>query len=164
MRETVKEVTLTIDDKDFIFRITKMDALNGSGLAKFGIEKLLPAFGRIKDVIAIGENDDTSNSEALAQAKTEKVLQMIPELLSTVSETDLIELEKKCLRTVECKMPAGWIQVYNGKHFTIPELEYDVMNTLMLCYMVLEFNVAGFFGGKSLGSVLGLQASPQPNA
>ena len=162
MRETVKEVTLTLDEKDFIFRITKMDALKGSGLVKFVMEKLLPAFSQLQDVLKLGDGEEEGNPDEIAMKKTETILKMIQELLGTISETDLIELEKKCLQTVECKMPAGYIPVFNGKHFSIPELEYDVVSVLMLCYNVLEFNVAGFFGGRSLASLLKLPAtSPQ---
>ena len=164
MRETIREVTLKLEEQDYVFRLNKMDALQGGLLAKFLMEKVLPGVQKLQNLLAVSDEESKEDADALAKQKTDSIFSAIPELLANISDDDLMNLEKKCLATVECKMPAGWIPVFNGKHFNIPDLEYDVLNTLLLCYHVLEFNVSGFFPGRGLASILNLPVTPPQNA
>ena len=166
MRETIKEITLEVDGEEMTFRIKKMDALRGSGLLKFAIETLLPAMNKVQNIFEDDNNEEVQaeteeEKERIIKEKTEervqKLMATIPEVLSQISEDDLINLEKKCLKTVECRMPAGWITVLVGENFSVPALAYDTIAVLMLTYRVIEFNLSGFFEGRSLASLPSLQ-------
>ena len=165
MRDITKEVTLTLEgDKEMTFVITKMDAFSGASLMKFVTEKLLPAVGEVQDALVIKEGENTDNEDELVKQRVQNIMPMISKFLGSISDEELIKLEKTCLRTVKCKMPAGYQQVLIGDSFGIQELEYDIANTLLLCYYVIEYNTQGFFGGKHLGSLLNRLNTSQPGA
>ena len=153
MREITKEVKHTVDGREMTFQITKMNALHGTYLMKFCAEKILPAFAKMKDIFMSepeeGKTDDEINAE-----RTEKVISILPEILASLSEDDLMKLETRCLQTVRAVLPAGLQPVMIGSNFGISELEYDIITALVLCYEVIEFNLGGFFGENSLGSLL----------
>ena len=160
MRMITKEVTHTIDEKECLFKITKMDALRASYLLKFVLEKLMPVISKIQTVMGTETKEDDTVEE-VATARTNEILQFIPEVLATLSEDDIFGLMRRCLRTVEMKLPAGWQPVIVGDEFGVEELEYDTMTSLILCYEVIDFNTESFFGGKSLTSLLS-QLNTQP--
>lgn len=162
MRETTKEFTRKIGDKDMRFQIRKMDALKGSCLLKFVIEKLLPLFKGAQDIFA--EPEEGKTEQEVIIDRTASVMEIIPKALESISEEELIKFEKSCLQTVDVAFPAGWQPVVIGDSFGVDELEYDVINVLLLCYDVVEFNFGGFFGGKGLSSLLPLQASSPSDA
>ena len=164
MREITKEVTLEIEGNEMTFVITKMNAFNGAYLMKFVTERLLPAVGELQDAMVIKDSEKGENEEELVKKRVQNILPMISKFLESISEEDLIKLEKNCLKTVQCKMPAGLQNVLNGDSFCIPELEYDVMNVLLLCYYVIEYNTQGFFGEKRLGSLLNRVGTSLPSA
>lgn len=160
MREITKEVKHEVEGKEFIFQITKMNALKGTYLVKFVTEKLIPVFTQLQGIFQAPDKDadgkDLSEEEQqkIVEQRTEEVLQMIPKALEALSEEELTGLIERCLQTVQVMMPAGWQPVMIGHNFGVEELEYDIMTTLLLCYEVIEFNLGSFFGGKSLGSFL----------
>ena len=164
MREITKEVTLEVEGKEMTFVITKMNAFNGAYLMKFVTERLLPAIGELQDAFVIKDGELEKGEEEIVKERVQNVMPMISKFLESISEEDLIKLEKSCLRTVQCKMPAGLQNVLNGDSFGIPELEYDVANTLILCYYVIEYNTQGFFAGKHLGSFLNKVGTFLPSA
>ena len=163
MREITKQVTLELDGKEMTFEIKKMDAFSGTYLMKFVTEKLLPAVGEVQDAFVI-KNADEENQEEVVKERVQNVLPLISKFLESISEEELVKLEKNCLKTVKCLMPAGKQPVLVGDNFAIPELEYDTSSVLILCYYVIEFNAQGFFAGKHLGSLLSKFATSQPGA
>ena len=150
MREITKEVTHTFDGNEITFQITKMDALRGTWLMKFCIEKVLPLFNKLKDVFSQDTDEEKSPEELdrLAKERAEQVIAILPEVLASLSEDDILTLEKRCLSTVKAVVPGGLHPVFSGEHFGLEELEYDIMTTLVLCYEVIEFNLGSFFGGS----------------
>ncbi len=147
MREITKEVVHSFDGEDITFQITKMDALRGTWLMKFCVEKILPLFNKLRDVFA-QEPDDSKTDEELAKERTEQIIAILPDVLASLSEDDVLTLEKRCLSTVKAVVPGGLHPVLSGDHFGLEELEYDIMTTLVLCYEVIEFNLGSFFGGS----------------
>lgn len=161
MRETVKSVFHEVEEEKCEFQIHKMDALQGACLLKFVTEKLVPLIGGVQEIFEKTEGDD---QDAVIKDRTEKIMKIIPKALESISDKELIDFEKRCLRTVEIKKPAGWQPVMIGDDFGVDELAYDPLTALVLCYDVVEFNFGGFFGGKGLASVLPLPNSSQQNA
>lgn len=165
MRDITKEVVLTLEgDKEMTFVITKMDAFSGASLMKFVTEKLLPAIGEVQDALVIKEGENLDNESELVKERVQSVMPMISKFLESISDEELVRLEKSCLKTVKCKMPAGYQPVLIGDSFGIPELEYDPINVLLLCYYVIEYNAQGFFAGKHLGSLLSKLNTSLPGA
>jgi len=155
MRITTKEVKHEVDGQEMTFQIKKMDALRGSYLMKFCAEKFLPVLNKAQNMFS--EDEQPKNEEEvqiLAKKRTEEIFTLIPEVLSTMTEEELISFETRCLQTVEVLKPAGWQPVMVGNHFGVEELEDDIKTVLILCYEVVEFNMGSFFGGKSLASLL----------
>ena len=159
MREVTKQVKHEVDGEEMTFQVRKMNALDGSYLMKFCAEKLMPIFSAMKDTFKpVGDDED---EEAVVQARTAEVLNMIPVALASLSRKDLAEFQTMCLNTVDALLPAGWQQIMDGNSFCVEEIEYDAGIALVLCYDVLEFNLGGFFGGKGLSSLLPQQSTQQ---
>ncbi len=162
MRETTKEVIHEVDGEKMVFKIRKMDALRGSYLLKFATEKIIPIFTCLEDVFApISDKDD---KDKIIKARTEKVMRMIPDLLSKLTEDELIYLETRCLQYVDVKLPAGDQPAMVGNNFGVEALETDIMTVLILCYEVMQFNLGSFLAGKNLGSILSRLGISQPTA
>lgn len=154
MRETVKQVKHEVDGVEQTFQIHKMDALRGSYLMKFCTEKFLPLLNDIQSIVTNEKPKDEKDVDRIALAGTEQIISMIPKVLASMSEEELITFEIRCLRTVDMMKPAGWQPVMVGDNWGVEELENDLKTVLLLCYEVVEFNLGSFFGGKSLSSFL----------
>lgn len=161
MREIIKDVTREIDGEKMTFQLRKMNALQATCLLKFVTEKVLPV---IEGTQTIFRNTEDATEEEAIKERSESMMGIIAKALGTISDEELINFEKRCLHTVYVSKPAGWQPVMMGDSFGVDELEYDALNVLSLCYEVVQFNFSGFFDGKSLASILPLQASSQPNA
>ena len=127
MRTTEKTITLPFDGHDQSFRLCKMDAFSGACLLKFATEKLLPR---------MSENEDQTRSFAFS------------DILSALSEPDLISLMTRCLSCVDILLPAGPHPVYKDNTFGLPEIETDTELCLHLCWEELLFHLEDFFGGS----------------
>ena len=154
MRVTTKEVKHEVDGQELTFQIKKMDALHGSYLMKFCAEKFLPFLNDAQELFSSEDMQNVEDVDKVAKERTNKVLTLIPKVLSSLTEDELINFEKRCLNTVTVLKPAGWQPVMYGDNFGIEELEDDLMTVLILCYEVVEFNIGSFFGGKRLDSFL----------
>ena len=169
MRETTKQIKFGPEGEEKTYQIHKMNALAGSYLIKFCSEKLLPVYNSIQDIfsksdIEVGEMDEAELEKREAEItnmRVQKVLEMIPEALSRLTEKELTEFEVRCLQTVEVLKPAGWQYVMIGGHFGDEDLEYDIGAVLRLVYEVLVFNSGSFFGGGNLLSLLNSKNSSQ---
>lgn len=153
MRETTKQVVHKIDDKDVTFQIHKMNALEGGVLLKFVAQKIIPIVNNIEGIFA--EPEEGATEEQVAVQRTNLVLELIPKALENISNEELVEFEKGCLRQVDMMMSAGWQPVMTGNDFGVEEIEYDPFIALILCYEVVQFNFSGFFGGKGLNLPFG---------
>lgn len=161
MRETVKKVYHEIDGEKCEFQITKLDALQGGCMLKFVTEKLIPLIGGAQEIFS--STRDIDDEEEAVRQRTDNIMKIIPKALESISDKELIDFEKRCLRTVEINKPAGWQPVMIGDDFGVDEIAYDPIMALTLCYDVVEFNFGGFFGDKGLASVLPLQNSQSQN-
>ena len=170
MRETTKQLTLSVGGEEYTFQIRKMNALAGTGLVKFCAEKLLPVYKQLQSVfqsedIDVSDMDEAAlkaKEEEIAEARTDRLLQMIPEALASLTDDELISFETRCLQTVDILKKAGWQQVMTGKHFSCEEIEYDPATVLRLVYEVLVFNLGSFFGENSFLSFPNSQNSSRP--
>ena len=124
MRITEKEVKHEVDGQELTFQIKKMDALHGSYLMKFVAEKFLPVLNDVQGLFDDGEQKPKNEKEmdAIAKARTEKVLTVIPKALASLTEEELINFEIRCLQTVSVLKPAGWQPVLVGNSFGVEEL------------------------------------------
>ena len=154
MRITTKEVKHEVDGQERTFQIRKMDALHGSYLLKFVTEKFLPMLNDFSSLMSEDLPKDKKDLDKVAAARTEQVIQMIPKVLASMTEEELIGFETRCLQTVDILMSAGWQPVMIGDNFGVEELESDIKTVLILCYEVVEFNMGSFFGGNGLASLL----------
>ena len=152
MREITKTIKHEVDGKEMSFQIRKMDALHGTYLVKFATEKLLPLFAQLQGVFT--PVDDKQDEKAVIENRTKQVLEIIPKALEKLTEDEVINLQRKCLRMVDVLLPAGWQPVMIGDNFGVQELEHDIMLALTLTYDVIEFNLGSFFQGNSLSSIL----------
>jgi len=163
MRETTKKVTHMIEEKEYTFRVRKLNALDGSFMLKFVAEKLIPLIDSFQSIF-VDHDDDEKNVEAVAEKRTDAVLNVIPKALASISKEELYDFQKQCLNNVDILLEAGYQKVMSGDDFGTEVVEYDPLLALLLCYDVVSFNFASFFGGKGLSSVLKLQNSFQRNA
>lgn len=165
MREIAKTVKHDVDEKETLFQIRKMNALDGSYMLKFVAEKLLPLVGGFQNIFdKPQEGDEEKTADEIAENRTDMLMDMIPKALATISKEELIDFEKQCLRLVDMMKPAGWQPVMMGDFFGVEEVEYDPILALMLCYDVIQFNFAGFFAGRNLASLLNPQGLAKPSA
>lgn len=168
MREIAKQVKHEIDGEEKVFQIRKMNALDGSYLLKFVIEKVMPLIDNIQDVfidfapvVDDGEDEKAAAKalEEVTQKRMAAVTELIPKALASISKEELFDFEKQCLRCVDMMYSAGWQPVMIGDSFGVEEVEYDPIMALVLCFDVVSFNFSGFFAGKGLGSLLSPQNS-----
>ena len=166
MRDIFKEVQLTIDEKEYTFRIQKMDAFTTSGLIKLLTEKLLPAISSLQDMLSVSVPDNATPEELkkITADRTQKILTELPKIMALIPENEFIELEKKCLKSVFVLLPAGPHPVWVNEDFGLEALKYDAMSMMALCFEVVAFNVHGFFGGSSLVSILNRFGIAAPKA
>jgi len=76
--------------------------------------------------------------------------------LASIPEADFLYLQDKCLKVVQVKLPAGWIDVVNDNgSFALQDLEEDGMLLLTLMVHVIIHNLAGFFDGSPLMGLFG---------
>jgi len=159
MRDIVKTVKHEFGEEgakeEMIFQIHKMNALDGAWLIKFVAEKIIPLIDGFKSVFSVtGEIKTEEEMKKATEARAEAITKILPVALASISKEELYSFEKQCLNSVEMMKPAGWQRVMSGDTFGVEEVEYDPILGLVLCYDVIEFNFAGFFGGSGLSSVL----------
>ena len=165
MREMFKDVKIEIDDKEYLFRIKKMDVFSTSGMIKFLVAKIVPGIKSFQEILSddeISENTNEEDVKKISAQRTMMILEELPKIMELVSEKELVDLEKKCLKTVSVVLAAGEHPVFINNEFGLEELEYETAAVLMLCYEVITFNVKGFFGESSLSSALKRLITFQP--
>jgi hypothetical protein len=144
MREKEKVIPLN----GASYRLRKFPAIDGAYFLKLIIEKLIPA---VKVIIAAFPGlSKTLAGEGAAKADKEvsidEMVATVLPVLSSISKQDLAQIMTDCLNRCDKMLPAGPQPVMHGKEFGVPDLEDDIVTCLILCYRVVEFNVAGFFG------------------
>lgn len=138
MRETTKEITLPAGPDGSRWRLRKMNAMDGSWLLKLLLEKLLPE---------------------LKGGADRPLTDLLPGLLSRLSEEEFRRVMTLCLTHTDLSLPAGWTPVMDGSGFAVEAPEYDAPLCLALCWQGLVFNCGGFFGE---GGFLSLRPREDP--
>ena len=165
MRTTTKEVKHDVNGDEMSFQLRKMDALSGTFMMKFCIEKLVPLW-KIAESTFAGQKEDQEerDDEEVAAERTAQFMDMLPKLLEKISMDELISFETMCLQNIFVLKPAGWQQVMVGKNIVIEEIKTDSLMVLLLCFDYVLFEFADFFGGSGLGSILSQKLSSLSNA
>ncbi len=160
MRDTTKNIEIEIDGEKKTFIIQKMDAFTGAFLMKLLTEKVLPSIKSAFDVVN-SENPEDEKAGEISMSKF--LLEILPNLLSSLDEAETKRLMTICLQTVSCVYQAGLQKVLDSNgNFGVPELEYDIAICLKLVYEVFAFNCAGFFEESGLSSILGRLNGSRP--
>lgn len=151
MENTTRILEKVIEVGDKTYRVRKMDALTGSFVMKQLFQNLLPMVGDGQKLIKAIEAaaDDSKGEDGKGLTEDDAVLMAmssLPTLLEKISEDDIRTLMTKALNYTDVSLPAGWMQVMTGSHFSYPDLEYDLMTCLVLCVHCIAFNGSGFFG------------------
>ena len=117
MRETIRDITLTIDGSPTGFRLSKLDAFSGAVLLRLALrlEQKQAAFS-------------------------------ILDLVSSLSEEELRSVMRTCLNHTEVLLPAGPNPVMTGNEWGWPELEHDTVACMTLTVESIAWSLSGFFG------------------
>ena len=117
MRDITKTITMTIAGKNYIFRITKLDAFSGASLLRL-----------------LARNTPENDGE-----------DFFTSVFSSLSEEELRALMTTCLSNAEVKLDAGYQPVMQEGEWSWSELEYDAVNALHLTLKVILWTLEGFF-------------------
>ena len=117
MRTITKNVGLTIDGKNYHFRITKLDAFSGASLLRL-----------------LARNSPENDGE-----------DFFTSVFSALSEEELRALMITCLSNAEVKLDAGYQPIMQQGEWSWSELEYDAVNSLHLTLKVILWTLEGFF-------------------
>lgn len=151
----IREREKTISIGEDTYRLRKFPALSGAYFLKFATEKLMPAVKVFVDILSFGKMKATEENGDKEPMDLESMINAVLPILTSISKEDLAQLMTDCLNHCDKILPAGPQPVMDGNAFGVPDLEYDVVTCLILCYHVIEFNVQGFFGEG------GLRLSPE---
>lgn len=151
MREREKIIPINGES----YRLRKFPAIDGAYFLKLVMEKFVPA---IKVIITTFPGlakslTGKSSEEARNDISIDEMVDALLPILASIKKEDITQIMTDCLNRCDKMLPAGPHPVMHGSEFGIPDLEDDILTCLTLCYRVVEFNVAGFFGeGGSLFS------------
>ena len=160
-RELYTDITLGED----VYRIKKMTAMDGSGLAMFAVSKAIPLLMAAQSVFNFAADEPEkpgkktrgktpqAGEESAESDDILKAIDLIPAILSSISDEERKSILTTCLNNVEKILPAGPHPVMTGKVFTIPELEYDTTTCMVLAIQSIVYNCKGFFDGNGLTSL-----------
>ncbi len=122
MRQTIRDIQLTIDGNPISFRLTKLDAFSGV--------TLLRLLMRLE-----GENDHPT----------------LLDLISSLSEEELRSVMTSVLNHTAVLLPAGPHPVMTGPEWGYPELEHDTPSCMKLLLEGISWSLSGFFGEGQSG-------------
>ena len=132
---------VTIDDENYSIR--KFTAIQGLQIAKLIISKFTPIIQYI------------DNTEEMPPEAVFTLMQSI----GTMSDEDVENLVKKCLRCCFKVMPAGLQAVIDkAGNYGVDGVEYDLVKVCKLCIEAIKWGTADFFGEK--GSTLIAEVAP----
>ena len=132
-----------IEINDRRFRLNKMDARTGSYMLFKLVKILTPIFKNLKI-----DNLDDINLDDLN----------LTDLMSSIfdlPENEFRYIQDNCLRVIEELLPAGPARVLD-KHgnYGVLDIEFNTGLLMNLTIQSLIFNVAGFFEGSPLSSII----------
>lgn len=131
------------------YSIKKFTAIAGLQIAKMILSKLTPMLPYL-------DGSDEVPPEAMAEMMHN---------IGQMSDEDVENLVKKCLKCCYKVMPAGLQAVIDTTgHYGVEGVEYDLVLTCRLCIEAIKWGTSDFFGEK--GSTLISEVVPalsQPN-
>lgn len=140
--------SVEINDREFI--IKKFDAKTGLKIARLVIAKaapLIPTLGNMADDANKGSKGKTKEQ---IQRENDQVFASVGQVLGALDDDDLDLLIDRCLRFCSERLPAGPTAIIDQTgHYAIPDVEYDMMLTLRLCFEAIKFGASDFFDGDS---------------
>ena len=125
------------------YSIKKFTAIQGLQIAKMVISKFSPLLPYLD-----GSDD----------VPPEAILQMM-QAIGTMSDEDVENLVKKCLKCCYKQFPAGPQPVIDKMgNYGVDNVEFDLVKTCRLCIEAIKWGVSDFFGEK--GSTLIAEVVP----
>ena len=125
MRQTTKDIQLTIDGNQISFRLTKLDAFSGVTLLRL--------------LMRLEQRNE-------AQPKDLTLL----DLIASLSEEELRSVMTSVLNHTAVLLPAGPHPVMTGSEWGYPELEHDTPSCMKLLLEGIAWSLSGFFGDGRL--------------
>ena len=141
MRDDKFQTAVKVGDYDF--RIHNIDALHGTAIIMFVAKKVLPLLKSLNiDFEAFLKEDTNTAMGQIADA--------IAPVLNSISPEELTDVMETCLKQVDILMPAGYVKLYAGGEFAVPEIKYSMKTCFALCYHVIKPVITDFFGESGL--------------
>ena len=119
MRQITKTVQLKVDQKNYTFRIKKLDAFSGATLLRILSLHLEGESGSVEDLVS--------------------------SVFSAMTDEQLIGIMKVCLSSAEVLLDAGFQPIMQMGEWSWQEIEYDTVNALKLTLQVVLWTLDGFF-------------------
>ena len=116
MRTITKDITLTLDGKPTVFRLTKLDAFSGASLLRL--------------LLRLQETSPRPTTM---------------DLLASLSETELRQTMTACLNHTEVLLPAGPHPVMTGPEWGYPELKHETLACVKLTVEGISWSLSDFF-------------------
>ena len=151
-RELVKDITIN----DELYRVRKMNVLDGVYLAKFVTEKIMPMLSNAEKVFGLDGTSKRKKAVSDEEIMMKAMSSIIPGMLADIKRDELDEIIQICLNACDKVLPAGAQPIMSGKNYGIQDVQYDTGLCLKLCYHCIVFNLGDFFGegGLDLSSLL----------
>lgn len=133
MRELYKELSLPVNGEQRNFRLRRMDAFSGICILRYLL--------RLEET---KKNPD------------------ILDLISSLTDGELLRVFNVCMEYVEIVMPAGNGPVMKDGVWLTPEIQHEIQTCMRIMIASISWNLSGFFGGGGSSSKpAGQTTSPQ---
>ena len=121
MRQITKDIQITIDGSQVVFRLSKLDAFSGVTLLRL-----------------------------LMRLEEKNVHPTMLDLIASLSEEELHSVMTAVLNHTAVLLPAGPQPVMTGPEWGYPELEHDTPACMKLLMEGIAWSLSGFFGEGGL--------------
>lgn len=139
--------TVVLNDEEYRFK--KFTAISGLQIARLVLSKFAPI------VPLIGNKGDVG---------MEEMLTVVGGAIESVTDEDIEQLTKKCLRVCAKKMKTGWVDCIDGNgNYAIEGLEHDLITTILLIVEAIKWGAGDFFGEKASGLLQQFKLGSKPS-
>ena len=123
MRKVCTDLSVIIEGKQVVFRISKLDAFSGVALLRL-----------------LMRLEEKNNRPTML------------DLIASLSEEELRSVMTSVLNHVSVLLPAGPQPVMTGSEWGYPELEHDTPSCMKLLLEGIAWSLSGFFGEGGSGA------------
>lgn len=123
MRELYKDLSLPVNGEQRNFRLRRMDAFSGICILRYLL--------RLEET---KKNPD------------------ILDLISSLTDSELLRVFNVCMEYVEIVMPAGNGPVMKDGVWLTPEIQHEIQTCMRIMIASISWNLNGFFGGGGSSS------------